>query len=254
MSESADPIPLRCVIAEDNEMNRLTLAHLVDLTPGLILEATLADGLTALAYLQSHPPVDLLLLDIEMPHLTGLDLIRVLPRPLPAVVLVTSHQHFAVEAFELPVTDYLVKPVEYARLLQAVQRVRNRRAPAPIAASDAPARPEATAELPASGSSDLFVKVNGRLMRLDFDEVLYIEALSTYSVLVTATHKHIVYATLKSIEERMPFAHFLRVHRSYIVNTRRIDAVEDHTLLLGPYFVPVGKSHEAELLRRLSTL
>ena len=240
--------PLTCVIAEDNEMNRLTLAHLVDLTPGLTLVAALADGLATLAYLQSHPPVDLLLLDIEMPHLTGLELIRVLPRPLPAIVLVTSHQHFAVEAFELPVADYLVKPVVHPRLLQAVQRVRERRAVAPGE------HPEATAELPAPGSSDLFVKVNGRLMRLNFDDVLYVEALSTYSVLVTATHKHIIYATLGSLEERIPFAQFMRVHRSYIVNTRRIDAVEDHTLLLGPYFVPVGKSYEAGLRRRLNTL
>jgi two-component system, LytTR family, response regulator len=245
----SEPTPLRCVIAEDNEMNRLTLAHLVDLTPGLTLIASFADGLATLAYLQSHPPVDLLLLDIEMPHLMGLDLIRVLPRPLPAIVLVTSHQHFAVEAFQLPVADYLVKPVDYPRFLQAVQRVHERRARPP-----AEELPEATAELPAPGSSDLFVKVNGRLMRLNFDDVLYIEAMSTYSVLVTATHKHIIYATLKSIEERMPFAHFMRVHRSYIVNTRRIDSVEDHTLLLGPYFVPVGKSFEAELLGRLNTL
>ena len=117
----SEPTPLRCVIAEDNEMNRLTLAHLVDLTPGLVLVASFADGLATLAYLQSHPPVDLLLLDIEMPHLTGLELIRVLPQPLPAIVLVTSHTNFAVQAFELPVTDFLVKPVEYPRFLQAVQ-------------------------------------------------------------------------------------------------------------------------------------
>lgn len=244
-----EPDPISCVIVEDNEMNRLTLTHFVDLTPGLTLAATLTDGVAALHYLQTNPPPELLLLDIELPHLSGLELIRVLPRPLPPTVLVTSHQTFAVEAFELPVVDYLVKPVEYARFLLAVQRVRDRQGPA-----GAPELPEAAAELPEPGSADLFVKVNGRLVRLNFDEVLYIEALSTYSVLVTATHKHIVYAPLKRIGERLPFAHFMRVHRSYIINTRRIDAVVDHTLLLGAYTVPVGKSYSAELLRRLSTL
>ena len=239
---------LTCLIAEDNEANRLTLAHFVDLTEGLTLAAALPDGLAALHYLQSQPPVGLLLLDIEMPYLTGLELVRVLPEPLPAIVLVTSHESFAVAAFGLPVADYLVKPVEYARFLQAVQRVRARWGP------PAAGLPDATAGEPAPSSADLFVKVNGRLVRLNFDEVLYIEALATYSVLVTATQKHIVYATLKSLAERLPFAHFLRVHRSYIVNTRRIDAVEDHTLRLGPYEVPVGKSYEAALLRRLSTL
>ena len=87
----SEPTPLRCVIVEKNEMNRLTLAHFVELTPGLILADSLPDGLAALHYLQSYPPADLLLPDIEMPYLTGLELIRVLPRPLPAIALVTSH-------------------------------------------------------------------------------------------------------------------------------------------------------------------
>lgn len=243
-------VPLTCVIVEDNEMNRLTLMHFVNMTPDLQLQAALPDGLAALHYLQTRPPADLLLLDIEMPNLTGLELVRVLPHPLPAVVLVTSHQNFAVEAFGLPVLDYLMKPVVYTRFLQAVQRVRNERNRMAMCAE----LPEPAIELPSTASADLFVKVNGRLVRLNFDEVLYIEAMSTYSVLVTAMHKHIIYATLKSIEERIPFAHFIRVHRSYIVNTQCIDAMEDHVLLLGAYQVPVGKSYEADLLRRLSTL
>jgi len=226
-------------------MNRLTLAHFVELTSGLTLVAALPDGLAALHYLEAHPPADLLLLDIEMPHLTGLELIRVLPQPLPAVVLVTSHEAFAVEAFGLPVTDYLVKPVEYARFLQAINLVRSRHAAAT-------SRSAAAVEVPAPGVDHLYAKVNGRLMRLEFSDILYIEALSTYSVLVTATQKHIVNVSLKRLEEQLPPAHFARVHRSYMVNTRRIDAVEESTLVLGPYFVPVGKSYLADLHRRLS--
>lgn len=235
----ADLRSLTCVIVDDNEMSRLALEHFVALTPGLELAASLPDGLAALHFLQTHPPIDLLLLDIEMPHLTGLELIRLLPPPLPAVVLVTSHHGFAAEAFGLPVDDYLMKPVEYARFLQAVRQVRA-------------LRPHLA--LPLHDDSSVFAKVNGRLVRINFDDVYYIEALSTYSVLVTATHKHIVHVTLKSLEERLPFSHFVRVHRSYIVNTRRIDAVDDHQLVLGAYTVPVGKLHKAELMRRLAPL
>ncbi|GAB2854019.1 LytR/AlgR family response regulator transcription factor [Hymenobacter ruber] len=238
----ADLLPLTCVIVDDNEMSRLALEHFVALTPGLELAATLPDGLTALQFLQTHPPIDLLLLDIEMPHLTGLELIRILSLPLPAIVLVTSHHSFAAEAFELPVADYLVKPVDYARFLQAVKQVRALR-PQPV-----------TAPPPAPENPNVFAKVNGRLVRINFDDVYYIEALSTYSVLVTATQKHIVHVTLKNLEERLPFSHFVRVHRSYIVNTRRIDAIDDHQLTLGPYTVPVGKLHKAELMRRLAPL
>ena len=237
-----DLIPLTCVIVDDNEMSRLALEHFVALTPGLELAATLPDGLAALHFLQTHPPIDLLLLDIEMPHLNGLELIRILPQPLPAIVLVTSHQNFAAEAFELPVADYLMKPVDYARFLQAVQQVRTLWARTVAAPS------------PIADNTNIFAKVNGRLVRINFDDVFYIEALSTYSVLVTATHKHIVHVTLKSLEERLPFSHFVRVHRSYIANTHRIDAVDDHQLVLGPYNIPVGKLHKAELMRRLAPL
>lgn len=240
--------PLTCVIIDDNEVNRFTLEHFVELTDSLTLVASLGSGMAGLTYLKDHPPVDLLLLDIEMPHLSGLDLVRILPPPMPAVILVTTHREFAVEAFELRVADYLVKPVEYGRFLLAVSRATSRRpAPAPVAAP---------AGLPEAASDDqfLFVKVNGKLIRIDFNEVFYIEALSTYSVVVTATQKYIVYATLKSIGERLPFAHFQRVHRSYIVNTKRIEAVEDHMLRMGPYEVPVGKSYQEDFYRRLRNL
>nr|GFB97774.1 hypothetical protein [Tanacetum cinerariifolium] len=140
---------------------------------------------------------------------------------------------FAVAAFELQVTDYLVKPVEFGRFSQAVARVMAAcPAPAPVPASRVTPKPKATA--------DLFVKVGTRTIKVDFNDVLYIEALSTYSVLVTSSHKHIVYLTLKNIAERLPFDNFLRVHRSYIVNMQRIEAVEDYMLKLGPYEVPVG--------------
>ncbi|RZK89210.1 MAG: LytTR family transcriptional regulator, partial [Hymenobacter sp.] len=88
----------------------------------------------------------------------------------------------------------------------------------------------------------------------NFDNVLYIEALSTYSVLVTPTQKHIVYLTLKNLAERLPFDHFQRVHRSYIVNMQRIEAVEDYMLKLGPYEVPVGKSYQEEFSKNLRSL
>lgn len=242
--------PLRVVIVDDNEINRLTLEHYVGLTDDLELVASLPDARAALALTRSaQPPVDVLFLDIEMPVLSGLELVPLLPSPTPDVVMVTSHPSFAVDAFDLRVTDYLVKPVDYGRFLKAVERVREQRRTA------APAAP-APAEAPNLNveDSELFVKVNNKLIRLDFNEVLFIEAMSTYSILVTETQKHIVYITLKALEERLPFAHFRRVHRSYIVNTRRIDAVQDNMLQLGSYEVPVGKSYAEEFMKQLRGL
>lgn len=238
--------PLTCVVVDDNEINRLTLEHFVELTPELTLAASLSGGLEALEFFRQGNRCDLLLLDVEMPTLSGLDLVRLLPRPAPAIVLVTTHREFAAAAFDLHVIDYLVKPVEFSRFQQAVARVIATR-PVPVA----PAPPPAVAP---PAAAELFVKVGTRTVRVNFDDVLYIEALSTYSVLVMPTQKHIVYLTLKALSERLPFAHFVRVHRSYIVNTRRIEAIEDWMLKLGQYEVPVGKSYQEDFLQKLQSL
>ncbi|MCA8832150.1 LytR/AlgR family response regulator transcription factor [Hymenobacter pini] len=235
-----------CVIVDDNEINRLTLEHMVELTPELNLAASLPGSLEALQYFREGGTADLLLLDIEMPHLTGLELARLLPQPAPAVIMVTTHRDFAVDAFELQAADYLVKPVDLPRFTQAVTRVLDRRQPQP-----APATAPAAAD---TSSSELFIKVGTKMLRLNFDDVLFIEAMSTYSILVTATQKHIIYLTLKALTDRLPFAHFVRVHRSYIVNTQRIDAIEDNMLQMGKYEVPVGKSYQEDFYRQLRGL
>lgn len=243
---TATSAPLRCLIIDDNEINRITLEHFVELTDTLELVASLPDAIQALNMLRSGTSIDLLFLDIEMPQLNGLDLVRVLPEPQPQVVLVTSHANFAVDAFALQVLDYLVKPVEYGRFSQAVARALEQRKAAAAVPPEAP-----TLE---ADDSTLFVKTNNKLLRLDFNEVLFIEAMSTYSVLVTAKQKHIVYITLKALEERLPFAQFVRVHRSYMVNLRRVDAVQDNMLQLGTHEVPVGKSYQDEFYQRLRSL
>ncbi|MBJ6110353.1 response regulator transcription factor [Hymenobacter sp. BT523] len=249
----ADSALLRCLIVDDNEASRLMLAHMVGLTHTLELVASLPDGVQALSYLQTHPPVDILLLDIEMPELTGLALVQLLPEPHPEIILVSTHADFAIEAFELHVTDYLVKPVDFARFRRAVDvAVRRRRAA--LAHEAAAALPVAARKDALEDWSELFVKVNNRLVKLNFDEVLYIEAMSMYSVLVMANHKYIVHATLKQLAERLPFAHFQRVHRSYIVNTRLIDSIEDNMLVVGPYEVPLAKSYQEVLFRSIRSL
>ena len=253
-STTAEPgvlASLACVVVDDNEMSRLMLEHYVDITDGLTLAGAFIDGVSCLNYFRNGGTADVLLLDINMPKLTGLELVRILPAPQPEVVLVTSHRDYAVDAFELQVSDYLVKPLDYARFIRTVDRIRDKRVtqalPPPAAPNDAQAAPMFNAD-----SNSLFLKINNRLMRVNFDEVLYIEAMSMYSVLVTPKHKHIVYATLKTLEEKLPFAHFMRVHRSYMVNTQCIEAVEDnHLQLPGGHNIPVAKAYQEAFFRRL---
>jgi DNA-binding LytR/AlgR family response regulator len=168
--------------------------------------------------------------------------LRVLTDP-PEVIITTARQDFAVDAFELRVTDYLVKPFDFARFTQAVQRVQPRQNPV-VAAPEGPA------------NTDLFVKVNSRMVRINFDEVLYVEALSDYVNIVTLKHKYIVYTTLKALENRLAtFANFIRVHRSYLLNTQHIESIEDNTAnLRAGHFVPIGKSYQEAFYKSLQRI
>jgi two-component system LytT family response regulator len=238
------PAPLTCLVVDDHEMNRLNLEHLIDLTPQLRLVASFSNAVECLHFFNQGGRVDVLFLDIEMPHLSGLELVRILPVPPPAIVLVTSHRDYAVDAFHLSISDYLVKPVELPRFLQAVQRVMGRQ-------PNVPAPAEASAEAAPADKQHLFVKVNKKLLRVNLDDILYVEALSDYCVLVLDNQKLIVYSTLRRLEERLPTPQFARVHRSYIINLRRIVSVEDHMVQFAKYEVPVGKSYQEGFQRQL---
>ncbi|WP_022821853.1 LytR/AlgR family response regulator transcription factor [Hymenobacter norwichensis] len=241
----SNPGALTCLVIDDDTMNRLTLEHYIGLTESLQLVASLSDGAQGLNFFRAGNKVDLLFLDVEMPNLSGLELLRVLPDP-PEVILATSYEHFAVDAFALRVTDYLVKPFDYARFSQAVQRVLERRPTSTIQ----PAAPTAPTAPP---SSDVFVKVNNRMVRLNFDEVLYIEALSDYVTIVTTKQKHIVYTTLKSFAARLSFDHFVRVHRSYILNMKQVESIEDNTARLpGGHQIPIGVSYQEAFFKNLN--
>ena len=241
--------PLTCAIIDDEEINRLTLEHYISLTDSLQLVESMDDALQGLNYFRAGNRVDVLFLDVQMPQLNGLDLLRILPDP-PIVILTTAHEDFAVDAFDLRVTDYLVKPFDYARFSRAVQRALHQHE-VPVAASVAvPAA--APAAVP---DNDLFVKVNSKMVRINFDEVLYIEALSDYVIIVTDKQKYIVYTTMKSLDARLPFDHFVRVHRSYILNMKRIEAIEDGSAVVpGGQHVPIGKSYQEAFFSKLNRI
>ncbi|RFP66884.1 DNA-binding response regulator [Hymenobacter lapidiphilus] len=238
---------LTCAIIDDEEINRLTLEHYISLTSSLKLVESMDDALQGLNYFRAGNRVDVLFLDVQMPQLNGLDLLRILPDP-PIVILTTAHEDFAVDAFDLRVTDYLVKPFDYARFSRAVQRA--------LLQHETPA---AAAAVPATSmvapDNDLFVKVNSKMVRINFDEVLYIEALSDYVVIVTEKQKYIVYTTMKSLDARLPFEHFVRVHRSYILNLKRIEAIEDGAAVVpGGQHVPIGKSYQEAFFSKLNRI
>ncbi|MBH8559645.1 LytR/AlgR family response regulator transcription factor [Hymenobacter negativus] len=235
---------LRCLVVDDDPLSVQIVLNCINNTPFLTAVGSFTNPVEAAEALRTAP-VDLLFLDVEMPLLSGIELLGMLQNP-PLVVLITSSKDYAVQAFEHAVVDYLVKPVSYARFLQASQKaleMAGRRAttagPDGIEASDADA-------------DFTFVKVDNKLVRVGFDEVRYVEALGDYVHIVTGQSKLIVYSTMKAVEEKFPSSRFVRVHRSFIVNFNRIQALEDNSVIVEGKHIPVGQTYLREVMQRLN--
>jgi DNA-binding LytR/AlgR family response regulator len=189
----------------------------------------------------NEEPVDLLLLDIEMPDMTGLELIKNLGNKKPLIIFTTAKKDYAVEAFELNVVDYLVKPVTPARFLQAIERANE--------------TVESNKEEVKVGEQEfVFVKDNGILKRINVDDIMYLEAMGDYVKVHTQQKFHVLHATLKSIEEKLPLSKFIRVHRSYIVSLNKIDFIQEGIITIGKASIPVADTYKSVLNKRLNLL
>ena len=239
---STDASPLRCLVVDDDALSVQVVLNCIANTPFLAAEGSFTNPIEAAEFLRTHP-VDLLFLDVEMPLLSGIDLLRTLQHP-PLVVLITSSKDYAVQAFEQAVVDYLVKPVSYPRFLQASQKALEM-------TQRAAADPDAI-EAPAPDANFTFMKVDSKLVRVAFDDVRYVEALGDYVHIVTGQSKLIVYSTMKAVEEKFPAGRFVRVHRSFIVNVNRIQALEDNAVVVEGKHISVGQTYLRDVLQRLN--
>jgi len=181
--------------------------------------------------------VDLVFLDIRMPDLSGMDLVKSMDN-LPQIIFTTGHSEYAVEAFEHHVTDFLVKPVELLRLIKAVDTAK--------------ARLVSTSK--GEKTSELFLKVDGRYVRMNLDEVLYIESLGDYVTFVTKDHKYVVLSTLKNIDDKIQNDNFLKVHRSYIVNLTKVVDIEETNMVIHNKVIPISRANRPILMNRIKTI
>ena len=234
---AAPELVLRCCVVDDDPLSVQVVLNCIANTPFLTAVGSFTDPAAAADFLRTEP-VDLLFLDVEMPLLSGIELLDTLQQP-PLTVLVTGSKEYAVEAFEHAVIDYLVKPVSYGRFLQAAQNAL------------------ATAQkhdLAPTHADFAFVKVDSRLVRVDFDAVRYVEALGDYVHIVTSQGKHIVYSTMKAVAEKFPAARFVRVHRSFIVNLQHVQTVEDGAVVVDGKRIPVGQTYARDVMQRVNKL
>lgn len=228
---------MRCIIVDDDKISLALIQEYASDTDGLEIMGAFPSAIEANNFLSKNQ-VDLIFLDVEMPKMTGLDLLKSLDEK-PLIVLISSKEKYAVEAFEHEVIDYLVKPVDYARFVKAYQKAKARLKPAPLDK--------------VTGDS-VFIKVDSELINLPFKEILWIEALGDYINIITAQRKLVVLSTMKNIEEKLPQSEFVRVHRSYFVRLGCIKKISEDIILVENKLIPISKSYKKELLQRLNML
>ncbi|WP_420318214.1 LytR/AlgR family response regulator transcription factor [Ekhidna sp.] len=232
---------LNCMVVDDDKMSRLVVKKFIDKTDSLVLTHDLDNTQEAHDILlgESANDVDIVFLDIEMPGMSGLELVKDLQHAYN-VILVTSKKEYAIEAFEDAVADYLVKPVEYERFMKAVNKVKENLE-----------KEKAIAEQ----EDHIYVKSDGKLFRLSYNNILFVEALADYVIFNTEIgKKHIVHHTMKGIEKRLPESIFSRVHRSYIINRNKIDKIEDLQVHIGEKTFSIGASYKEALMEKFNML
>ncbi|MBT8281334.1 MAG: LytTR family DNA-binding domain-containing protein [Muriicola sp.] len=235
---------MTCIIIDDEAAARAIVSQLCAKTPELDVIEEFTNAIEAIKFLNQQN-IDLVFLDIHMPGFTGIDFVQTLKNP-PMVVLTTSDTDFAIEAYEYEaIVDYLVKPISTERFAKSVQKVQNSRA--------SQAAPKIDSESGGTGD-ELYINIDRRLIKLKFDEILFIEAKGDYIDVKTTKEDYRVHNTLKKIKEKLPANLFLQIHRSYIINFTKIIDIEDNSVLIEKNVIPISRSNRPELMRRLNLL
>lgn len=232
---------IRCMILDDEPLAIEVLETYIERIPELSIVTKCTHALEANEVLRNQQ-IDLLFLDIQMPKITGIEFLKSLEFP-PFVVIVSAYPDYAAEGFDLNVIDYLLKPVSFERFMKAVNKVSDR-----IKSKKA----EVSEIIPEHSDDFIFVKADKRLVKINFEDIIYIEGLKDYVIVRMDNSRIITLQTMKSLEDRLPSARFRRIHRSFIVNLKRLTAISGNQLEVMESgkvkFLPIGKNYKDDLL------
>lgn len=234
------------IIIDDEATARIILQHLCDNIDDIDVIDSFSNAIDAIKFLNKNE-VDLIFLDIHMPGFTGMDFVQTLKNP-PKIILISSDKQFAIEAFEYNfILDYLIKPLSLPRLKKALNKVAESK-------SVKPKVTENPSESNVSSGKELFINIDRRLIKINISSIKLIQAKGDYILLKTDSQNYTVHSTLKKIVDKLPTNQFLKVHRSYVINTSKIIDIEDNSVLIDRDVIPVSRSNRPELMRRLNLL
>lgn len=236
---------MNCIIIDDEATARAIVHELCSQHQNIKVVDTFKNAIDAIKYLNNNE-VDLIFLDIHMPNFSGIDFIKTIKNP-PHIILTTSDSNFAIEAFEYDfIVDYLVKPISQERFTKAIKKA--------ILMSDNKGVIISSEKDGTSLESDLYININKRLIKIDVKSIYLVEAKGDYINVKLEDKTYIVHSTLKKIEDKLPQDLFLKVHRSYIINLKKIIDIQDNSVLIKKEVIPVSRSNRPELMRRLNLL
>ncbi|MCX6182931.1 MAG: LytTR family DNA-binding domain-containing protein [Bacteroidetes bacterium] len=228
---------MNCLIVDDDRGSAKLIENYISKTNFLNLSATCTSAIEAREFLADNA-IDLIFLDIEMPEMSGLDLAETIDKNTQ-VIFMSAQATYAVKAFEIDVTDYLHKPISYNRFLDSVQRAKRKK--------------DENAVNEIKSRDHIFVKTDHQLVKIRYNDIKWIEAMSDYVMIYTLSSRYIVLSSLKSIEEKLPPKQFLRSHRSFVVNVDRITSIDDSTVLIEDKSIPLGKTFKVKFLEAVRT-
>ena len=233
---------MNCIIIDDDSFVRKITEDFVNKTESLTLIHSLSSAVEAINVLGSNENIDLIFLDIEMPEMTGIDFLNALVT-LPQIIIISSKEKYAINAFEYDVTDYLLKPFTYSRFCKAVNKALERQEKNRMYAKN----------------DEIFIKHNTSLVKLKYTDILWWEAMENYVIVNTFDEKYTIHFTLQSIVEKLSPKQFMRTHRSFIVNVDHIHSITDNTIFIKTKDkpkneIPISKMYKEKLLKALNVM
>lgn len=230
---------LNCIIIDDEPLARKGIKEYINDVDFLSCVADFDSPLKASAALNMED-VHLLFLDIQMPKITGLDFLKTLQQA-PPVIFTTAYPQFALDGFEVNALDYLIKPFSFERFLKAANKAKEYYE----------LRQKNTRQEEKEAASYFFIKVDGRLVKIYLEEILFVEALQNYVAIYTRDKKYITYLTLNAVSEYLPPEQFLKTHKSFIVPVKKVESIEGNELHIGNHLIPVSRNSKEEVMARL---
>ena len=235
--------PIRCLLVDDEPLARDVLRRYIETMPSLVLSGECGNAIEALGFLQQQP-VDLVFLDVHMPQLKGIDLLRILSNP-PKVVLTTAHAEYALEGYDLDIVDYLLKPIQFERFLKAVTKAFQVAKPAMAAQPVAPVD---------EGKKEayIYLRADRKMVKVLLQDILYIESMKDYIKVFTTTGIVVTKQSITAMEAMLPEQAFIRTHRSFIASVDKIKSFTTEVIEIEKAEIPIGKLYRNHVLKVLN--